>query len=129
MAFNGWMIPDEERERLLLHFPPRFPIVRASHVTLEVDPTEHFPVDAETFIVGYSHDDTLECYIVAVNDSIRRPDGKIFHITWSYEEGRASKDSNDVIAMGYTQCYPVPFATRAFYSDGEHYITSPLTSY
>ena len=89
MAFNGWMIPDEERERLLLHFPPRFPIVRASHVTLEVDPTEHFPVDAETFIVGYSHDDTLECYIVAVNDSIR-PDGKIFHITCCSLLGRLS---------------------------------------
>ena len=33
-----------------------------------------------------------------VDGTIARPDGGTWHITWSLAEGRAAKESNDVIA-------------------------------
>ena len=45
----------------------------------------------------------VEALVVAIDDSTDRPDGSIYHITWSLGEGRRAKESNDVIArLGWT---------------------------
>lgn len=123
------MIDDAERARLFGMFPPRYENRKATHVTLAIDPEFEFPVDAQCEIVGYATDDAgVECFVVRVDGNIERPDGAIFHVTWSISDGRAAKESNDVIAeYGYTPIEPVRFVTRAFFSPGENYITTPLT--
>lgn len=131
MSYNGWMIPDEERERILTMFPPRYPCVRASHITLCIDPEDDFPEDAEVEVVGHVDDDAgIEALVVTVDGALRRPDGLIYHITLSRTEDRASKESNDVLATvpfeGLDE--PVPIKTRAFFSKGDQYTTTALTA-
>ncbi len=42
--------------------------------------------------------------VVALNGSTARPDGKIWHVTWSLADGRTARESNDVIAaLGWTE--------------------------
>ena len=36
--------------------------------------------------------------VVRIGGATDRPGGGIYHITWSLNEGRAAKESNDVIA-------------------------------
>jgi hypothetical protein len=104
----GWKLDRQQREQLLSRFPPRYADTIADHVTLKSnagsDPVPD-PVDAA--IVGHADDgDSLECMVVAVDGSTDRPDGSIFHITWSLDKakGREARDSNDVLKeRGWTR--------------------------
>jgi hypothetical protein len=127
MSYNGWMLPDRERARILESFPPTYEVVKASHVTLEID-DETIPQDADIEIVGRIFHDGVEALVVSVDGSTTRPDGRTFHITLSLAEGRASKESNDVLAaFPYEPVPPFPIETRAFVCRGGIYITTPLS--
>ena len=97
----GWKLHRGEREQLLQRFPPRYRDAIADHVTLRTDakgdPLPR-PVDAQ--IIGRADDgDSLEAMVVAVDGTAERPDGSIFHITWSLDraKGRKAKESNDLL--------------------------------
>jgi hypothetical protein len=130
MAYNGWMIPDAQRDWLMSVFEPRYPNHKATHVTQQIDCGKEFPHDAEIIVVGYTHDPKgIEAFVVSVDGVIHRPDGSIYHLTYSVDEGRASKESNDAIReCGFERIPPIPVETRAFYCAGDApYITTPLT--
>jgi hypothetical protein len=139
MSYNGWMLPDEERARVLAMFPPRFANVKASHVTLSLDDAT-IPRDAEVEVVGYACDEGVEALVVTVNGETRRPDGSTYHLTLSVAEGRASKESNDVIVKNgygaldareganYASREDLTLRTRAFMSSGGYYITTALSA-
>lgn len=103
----GWLLPEEERARLLDLFPPRYPDLVAHHVTHRygVDPMD-VPRDARRCeIIGRADDGAgVEALVVRINGSIERPDRGAYHITWSLDRarGRRSVESNDVIACGWT---------------------------
>lgn len=127
MSYNGWMLPDRERARLLAACPPMYSVVKASHVTYELD-EDSIPQDAEIVVVGHAADDGIEALVVTVNGTTQRPDGLIYHITLSVDTGRASKESNDLLArVPYDAVEPFPIETRAFLCRGDTYITTPLS--
>lgn len=127
MSYNGWMVPDSERARIMGMFPPRFAVVKATHITLSLD-TKDIPTDADIEIVGYASDDGVEALVCRVFGTTDRPDGLVYHLTLSVAEDRASKESNDVIAKGWTPLESsIPIRTRAFMSSGVQYITTPLS--
>jgi hypothetical protein len=130
MAYNGWMLPDTERARVLERFVPRYEAVKASHVTLSLD-DKVIPRDANVEIVGYATDDKgVEALVCTVDGEYRRPDGLVYHLTLSVAEGRASKESNDVIGrFGWCEFdEPMSLKTRAFLSYEGAYLTTPLSS-
>ena len=98
---TGWKLPNEERERLLERFPPRYENVIANHVTLRVGATSETPLPHkpdEARIVGRADDgDSLECLVVEIDGTTDRPDGSTYHITWSLGPGRRARESNDVL--------------------------------
>lgn len=98
---TGWKLPrDGERERLLEHFPPKYERTVADHVTLRADAPENalLPPEVGARIVGRADDGmSLECLVVQVGGTTDRPDGSIYHITWSLGAGRKAKESNDVL--------------------------------
>lgn len=50
-------------------------------------------------VIGHVDDGAgVEALVVAIDGSTARPDGKVWHITWSLGDGRAARESNDVIA-------------------------------
>jgi hypothetical protein len=108
----GWKLDRDQREVLLRSFPPRYPDVIADHVTLRSEAgADPLPGPVEARIVGRADDgDSLEAMVVMVDGTSDRPDGSIFHITWSLDEskGRRAKESNDLLKEGSWQSFDVP---------------------
>ncbi|WP_231626553.1 hypothetical protein [Novosphingobium sp. AAP83] len=100
----GWKLDREQRAALLKTYPPRYADVIADHVTLSVSGTKAPPHAGEAIIVGHADDGAgVEALVVAIEGSTARPDGKVWHVTWSLAKGRTARESNDVIArLGWT---------------------------
>lgn len=97
----GWKLDREQRDELLRQFPPRYRDAIADHVTLQADAEGHLlPDRVEGAIVGHVDDgDSLEAMVVAIDGETGRPDGSVFHITWSLDKmkGRQARESNDLV--------------------------------
>lgn len=102
---SGWKLDRDQRERLLAAHTPKYANVVADHVTLSITKTEPPAQIGKARIVGQADDNTgVQALIVEIDGSTTRPDGKIWHITWSLADGRLARESNDVIArLGWQQ--------------------------
>jgi hypothetical protein len=102
--YTGWMVDPAARDALLARFPPRYPVVVAHHVTLKFgDETAQPPTETVAEIVGEADDGAgVQALVVAIDGGPARPDGGTFHITWSLAQGREARESNEVIARGWT---------------------------
>ena len=99
----GWKLDPAQRDDLLKELNPRYGKVVADHVTLaaNVDRDTPLPEPVTAQAIGHTDDDRgVEALVVAVAGSTDRPDGSIYHITWSLGPGRRAKESNDVLANG-----------------------------
>jgi hypothetical protein len=108
----GWLLAEDDREKLLQQFPPKFEKTVAHHVTLktkaEMDP---LPTEVEAQVVGRTDDGSgVEAMVVAIDGTTDRPDGSTYHITWSLADGRRARESNDVIKeRGWQElAHPIP---------------------
>lgn len=98
----GWLLGSDHRERLMRLVPPRYPDVIAHHVTLEGRTQRAPPADVSGEVVGVADDGLgVQALVVALHGSTQRPDGGVYHITWSIDRaaGREPFDSNAVIAQ------------------------------
>ena len=94
---TGWKLDRSERDQLLKDHPPRYAEAVADHVTLEVG-GKQIPGEVKASIVGRTDDDKgVEAMVVAIDGTVDRPDGSIYHITWSLEPGRKARESNYVL--------------------------------
>lgn len=118
MPYCGWKLDEVSREELLRFFPPTFPDVIAHHVTLETD-RRHIPERAEIEIVGYVCSDTIETMVVAVNGQTTRPDGGVYHITWSIdrESGATPAQAGDLAKQGWEYRHPCGVSAVPFFRD------------
>lgn len=100
----GWKLTRECLAALLADLPPTYPRVIADHVTLAVQGSETpLPVNTAVIIGRVDDGNGVEAMVVELNGSTARPDGKVWHVTWSLAEGRSARESNDVIAeRGWT---------------------------
>ena len=111
--YTGWLVDADARDALLARFPPRYAVVVAHHVTLKFG-DEAAPPPTETIaeIVGEADDGAgVQALVVTIGGSPARPDGGVFHITWSLAHGREARESNEVIARGWT-ALAEPLAVR-----------------
>lgn len=105
--YTGWLVDPDQREALLARFPPRYAQAIAHHVTLKFgDEAARAPAEVAAEIVGEADDGLgVQALVVAIDGGVARPDGGTFHVTWSLAPGREARESNDVIAAGWT---PLP---------------------
>ena len=112
----GWKVDRGQREELLRRFPPRYPDAIADHITLRSDArSDPLPPAVDAKIVGHADDgDSLEAMVVTVDGTADRPDGSIFHITWSLDrsKGRRAKESNDLLQQGRWQQLDEPIRVQ-----------------
>lgn len=114
MSYTAYKLDDGSRQRLLAHFPPKFPDVIAHHATIVfgVSDDGRFGVVGNKQplqVVGYAEGDGIEAVVVSVAGSTTRPDGKTFHITVSLDRslGRKPVDSNKLIQeKGWNKVQP-----------------------
>ena len=95
----GWLLAEDDREKLLQQFPPKFEKTVAHHVTLKTEAErDPLPNDVKAEVVGRADDQSgVEAMVVAIDGTTDRPDGSTYHITWSLGGGRRARESNDVI--------------------------------
>ena len=97
----GWKLDRAQRDQLLERFPPRYPDAVADHVTLQTNAEgQQLPDPVEGAIIGHADDgDGVEAMVVTIDGETARPDGSVFHITWSLDKakGRRARESNDLL--------------------------------
>ena len=111
----GWKLERDQRRELLQQFPPKFRNVVADHVTLRSGAAKDsaLPQETEGEIVGRVDDGRgVEAMVVRIGGATRRPDGSTYHITWSLEDGREAKESNDVLAERKWEEFDLPMPIR-----------------
>jgi len=111
----GWELDRGQRPELLQQFPPRYRNVVADHVTLQSKVAEDaaLPEETDGEIVGRGDDGKgVEAMVVAIGGTTDRPDGGTYHVTWSLEDGREAKESNDVLADGNWERLELPMPVR-----------------
>ena len=98
--YVGWLVDAGDREALLARFAPRYPIVVAHHVTFKFgDRDAAPPTETSGEVVGEADDGAgVQALVVRIGGTTERPDGAIYHITWSLAEGREARESNAAIA-------------------------------
>jgi len=96
---TGWKLLSDDRDRLLAIFPPKYENVVGDHVTLQVGTDAPLPRKPDASrVIGHSDDNqSLECLVVELDGTTDRPDGSIYHITWSLGAGRKARESNDLL--------------------------------
>lgn len=103
-GYTAYVISSADRETLKERFPPKFPKFYGDHVTVEYNvlpnPNANYGTMQDLEIIGYAEDAGIEALVVRINGQVRRPDGKIYHLTWSLDPvlGKVPKDSNAVIS-------------------------------
>lgn len=111
----GWKLDRAQRSELLQQFPPRYRNVDADHVTLTVRASRKAALPEETHgeIVGRGDDGRgVEAMVVRIDGTTDRPDGSTYHITWSLEDGRRAKESNDVLREHRWERFELPMPVR-----------------
>ena len=96
----GWLLDEADRAARLARFPPAWPDVIAHHVTLASKTTEPLPTATAGEVVGQTNDgEGLQALVVAIDGTTDRPDGSIFHLTWSLDQTRRRRavQSNEVL--------------------------------
>jgi len=111
----GWKLDRAQRTELLQQFPPKYRNVVADHVTLKLGGGRNAsipdPVHGE--IVGRADDGRgVEAMVVRIDGTTDRPDGSTYHITWSLENGRQAKESNDVLRAQRWEEFELPMPVQ-----------------
>jgi hypothetical protein len=111
----GWKLDREQRAELLQQFPPRYGETVADHITLQGEAAGDAPLPSETMgeIVGRADDGKgVEAMVVSIGGATGRPDGSIYHITWSLADGREAVESNHVIAEHGWRAFDLPMPVK-----------------
>lgn len=113
-SYIAFELDGKDRNHLLSIFPPKYPNVIAHHITYQfgVPKNSELPDQpGDMNVIGYVDDGkSIEALVVEINGSVKRPDGGIYHITWSLDrsQGRKPVHSNNLIAeKGYEQIIPI----------------------
>jgi hypothetical protein len=113
-VYTGWLLDPAARDGLLERLAPHYRRVVAHHVTQKFgDGDAEPPTDTDGEIVGVADDGVgVQAMVVRIAGTTRRPDGGVFHITWSLADGREARESNDVIAQLGWHAFEAPLPVR-----------------
>jgi hypothetical protein len=113
-GYLGYELNEESRVEALWLIPAVYPDVIARHVTTQFPATSDDPLPlpvATAEIVGIGDDGNgVQAVVVALDTNTARPDGSVFHITWSLDRsaGRKPMESNAVLKAGFNPIGPFP---------------------
>lgn len=112
--YTAYVLSQESREVLKKKFPPKFSTFVGHHITVQFGVPANTPLPPETQdirVVGYSSkEDEIEALVVSIDGRKNRPDGKLYHITWSLNSDKGIKpvDSNGLLRLEkYTLIMPI----------------------
>lgn len=114
--YTAHVLDSKSRRELAKRFPPKYPELLGHHTTVKfgVPKDAPKPRPAKVEVVGYADDgEGLEALVVAVDGKVNRPDGSLYHITWSLDRslGRKPVHSNKLVQSGYEPVDNIPITT------------------
>ena len=115
-GYTAYVLSQDTRNTLLSKFPPKYPKFIGSHITYQFGVKEgeaELPPEATIKVIGYvDSEDGLEALVVSINGTTTRPDGKMFHITWSLDpKVYKPVHSNDLLTKKrFTLCKAIPIS-------------------
>jgi hypothetical protein len=101
--YSAYVLDETSREKLIKDYPPKYSSVVCHHITAEFGIKVDSPLPKESHnikVIGYLDDGKgIELFLVSVDGTMDRPDGKVYHITHSLDRslGYTPADSNKVI--------------------------------
>ena len=113
-TYTGWLLNHGEALGVfLLEQPPVFPVIKMHHVTHEYG-GDTAPTPSQICVVGYARDDRCECYVVEVQGTTVRPDGRTYHVTISHVPGARASDSNELLKKGWERIPKFYLSSKPF---------------
>lgn len=111
MSYQAYILAPYSVGYLITRYIPKFSVVRCHHVTYRFGVSKDSPLPPYpngVWVVGYSCNDHIECFVVSVGGITVRPDGGTFHITHSHTHGHKPYESNALLAeKGYIDIEPI----------------------
>jgi len=122
-----YLLDESSRQKLIELYPPRWNLI-GHHVTVEFGASDQdeLPIEGQYHVVGYAYEaerrpdgSGIEAFVVSIKlphesrGHIERPDGEIYHITWSYGSGYAAKDSKALVKNGFEKIDPIEINMEA----------------
>lgn len=108
--YSGWLLKDSSVTQLKNIFDVRHPDFIGHHVTYMFGKDSTLPNEADIEVIGHCVTDKVEAFVVTVDGSMVRPDGSIYHLTWSLDKSKGAKpvDSNKAIEQSGFKHLDVP---------------------
>lgn len=110
--YSAYVLDEHSRNLLKEKFPPKYPEFIGHHITHKFGIPKDSDVPSNpssVAVIGYAEEDGLEALVVSIDDSNERPDGSVYHITWSLDRNKGKKPvhSNDLVMRGYEKIEPI----------------------
>lgn len=115
--YSAYVLDEHSRNLLKEKFPPKYPEFIGHHITYKfgVAKGSEPPSDPSSVnVIGYADEDGLEALVVSIDNSSERPDGSVYHITWSLDRSKGKKPvhSNDLVKSGYDKIEPIKISVK-----------------
>lgn len=116
--YIAYELDKKSRQILAATFPPKYADFIGHHITLRMAKKNDAKLPSmpkSIRVVGYADDgDGLEALVVEVNGKTIRPDGQVYHITWSLDKskGRKPVQSKGLISAGYEAVTPIDIQAK-----------------
>lgn len=97
MPALGWLVAEDALQLLKCAYPPKYVPVARPHCTLALggDRDVELPAPCKATVFARVDDPGgVEVLLARIGAATVRPDGAVFHITWSLAAGRKPRDSH-----------------------------------
>lgn len=89
-----WKVLSQLRELDVL---PLFSQVILEHVTFKFPDSNSAPRTKRVEIIGWANDERVQALLVTIDGQSVRPDGKLYHLTYSLGPGAKAMESNRML--------------------------------
>ncbi len=97
--YSGWELTPSTITSLKKLKEPVHPDFIGHHITYMFGPDSTAPEDKTINVIGHLVTDKIQCFVVEVDGTIVRPDGAIYHITWSIDRSKGAKPVDCNLAL------------------------------
>lgn len=108
--YTGYELSSSSRKKLRTLFPPIYPNFLGHHITEkfgETNPDNIPETPTDVKVVGYVNDNKgIEGLLVSIDGSTKRPDGSMYHITWSLDSSKGYKPAHTNKIIGKAKDVP-----------------------
>ena len=108
IMYSAYLISDMSRNSLLSRFSPWHDDILIHHITICYPDLYLHPPPDSVYVIGITRNKYVDCVVVSINGTTKRPQGGIYHATLSVNRqiGGRSVHSNELLLQGWNDVQP-----------------------